>query len=160
QFIRGQSLAAVLQELRRPGDPHAPPPSSGLTTGPGTGKAEYFRNVATIGAQAADALHHAHGLGVVHRDVKPSNLLLDAGGNIWGADFGLAKLDAAAKLTATGDILGTLAYMAPEQLAGRADTRSDIYGLGLTLYELLTLRPAFWDEVKVRLIEKVRRAVP
>jgi eukaryotic-like serine/threonine-protein kinase len=160
QFIRGQTLAAVLQELRRTPDSPPAPSSLGLSSGPAGGPAAYFRNVATIGAQAADALHHAHTLGVIHRDVKPSNLLLDARGNIWVSDFGLAKLDDAAELTATGDILGTLAYMAPEQLSGNADARSDVYALGVTLYELLTLRQAFRDEVKVRLIEKIRREEP
>ena len=102
----------------------------------------YFRSVAQIGRQAAQGLAYAHARGVVHRDIKPSNLLLDTAGVVWITDFGLAKAEDDG-LTATGDILGTLRYMAPERFRGEGDARADIYALGLTLYELLTLRPAF-----------------
>jgi WD40 repeat protein/tetratricopeptide (TPR) repeat protein len=101
--------------------------------------------VAQLVAQAADALEYAHGMGVVHRDVKPANLLLDAGGNVWVTDFGLARLGEGAGLTVSGDLLGTLRYMSPEQALARhglVDHRTDVYSLGATLYELLTLRPA------------------
>ena len=81
--------------------------------------------------------------GILHRDIKPSNLLLDLHGNVWVADFGLAKADDSEDLTHTGDIVGTLRYMAPERFGGQSDARSDVYSLGLTLYELLALRPAF-----------------
>jgi serine/threonine protein kinase len=91
----------------------------------------------------ADALEHAHRQGVLHRDIKPANLLLDVHGTVWVTDFGLAKLEDEHNLTQTGDILGTLRYMAPESFKGKADARSEIYSLGLTLYELLALRPAF-----------------
>ena len=102
----------------------------------------FFRSVAQIGRQAAQGLAYAHARGVVHRDIKPSNLLLDTAGVVWITDFGLAKAEDDG-LTATGDILGTLRYMAPERFRGEGDARADIYALGLTLYELLTLRPAF-----------------
>ena len=107
----------------------------------GTG---YVRAVARLGIQAAEALEHAHARGVVHRDIKPANLLLDARGDLWVADFGLAQLQDDRGLTMTGDVLGTLRYMSPEQAAGREDLdhRTDIYSLGVTLYELLALRPA------------------
>jgi serine/threonine protein kinase len=85
----------------------------------------------------ADALEYAAGQGVLHRDVKPSNLLLDVWGSVWLTDFGLAKATGTADLTGPGDLLGTLRYMAPERFAGRADGRSDVYALGLTLYEAL-----------------------
>jgi tetratricopeptide (TPR) repeat protein len=100
--------------------------------------------VARVGAQVAEALEYAAGQGVLHRDVKPSNILLDARGDAWVTDFGLAKAQADGEnLTHTGDIIGTLRYMAPERFEGHSDLRSDLYALGLTLYEMLTLRPAF-----------------
>ncbi len=99
--------------------------------------------IGKLGMQAASALAYAHSHGVLHRDVKPSNLLLDTSGEVWVTDFGLAKLSDVGELTQTGDIMGTLKYMAPEQLEGRADERTDIYSLGLTLYELATRKPAF-----------------
>ncbi len=118
---------------------------------PDSGSA-YWLGVARVGVQVADALAYANSQGVLHRDIKPSNLLLDADGTVWVTDFGLAKDFLAedspggvdqASLTRTGDIVGTLRYMAPELLKGRSDPRSDIYSLGATLYELLTLRAAF-----------------
>ena len=105
-----------------------------------------WRGVAEIGASIADGLSHAHQKGILHRDIKPGNLLLDRQGVAWVTDFGLAKTDDVA-VTRTGDIVGTLRYMAPEQLDGQHDQRSDVYSLGLTLYELITLRPA-WDETQ------------
>ncbi|WP_165073584.1 protein kinase domain-containing protein [Paludisphaera rhizosphaerae] len=115
----------------------------------------YHRRVARIGMQVAEALAHAHGQGILHRDIKPSNLLLDAEGEIWVTDFGLAKVEGSDGLTRTGDIVGTLRYMAPERFEGWSDPRSDVYGLGMTLYELLTLRPAHQAATRARLIEKV-----
>ena len=116
--------------------------------------------VARLGVQAAEALDYAAQQGVLHRDVKPSNLLLDVRGTLWVTDFGLAKLAGQEDLTHTGDILGTLRYMAPERFRGQADVRSDVYGLGLTLYELLALRPAFEEADRSRLIDQVTRAEP
>ena len=76
---------------------------------------QFYRSVARIGIQVADALEFANRQGILHRDVKPSNLLLDNHGNVWVADFGLAKTAEADDLTHTGDILGTIRYMAPER---------------------------------------------
>ncbi|MGE3316962.1 MAG: protein kinase, partial [Planctomycetaceae bacterium] len=107
---------------------------------------QYFRRTAELMMQAADALHFAHEQGVVHRDVKPSNLVIDHSGRLWVTDFGLAQLETDATLTMSGDIIGTLRYMSPEQSCGkpgRLDFRTDIYSLGATLYELLTLEPLF-----------------
>ncbi|MCA9263841.1 MAG: protein kinase [Planctomycetales bacterium] len=104
----------------------------------------YFHNVARIGMQVADALAYAHAHRILHRDVKPSNLLLDVYGNVWVTDFGLAK-DEDDSLTRTGDVVGTLKYIAPERFRAPADARSDIYSLGLTLYELVTLRSCHLD---------------
>ena len=105
------------------------------------------------------ALAYAHARGIVHRDIKPSNLLLDTAGVVWVTDFGLAKAEDDG-LTSTGDILGTLRYMAPERFRGEGDGRADIYALGLTLYELLTLRPAFDSTDRLRLIEQVKAEEP
>lgn len=125
--------------------------------------AEFFRNAANLGVQAADALEHAHQLGVVHRDVKPSNLMIDDGGHLWITDFGLAMTQTETNLTMTGDVLGTLRYMSPEQLQakhGVLDHRTDIYSLGITLYELLTLRPAFGGDRRQNLVRRIDEEDP
>ena len=103
-----------------------------------SGRRSFFRSVAHIGRQVAAGLAYAHARGIVHRDIKPSNLLLDTQGVVWITDFGLAKASDDG-LTQTGDILGTIRYMAPERFRGEGDGRADVYALGLTLYELLTL---------------------
>jgi serine/threonine protein kinase len=120
----------------------------------------YWQSVAQIGVQAADAIEYAHKQGILHRDIKPSNLLLDARGTVWLTDFGLAKSQDQQNLTQSGDILGTLRYMAPEAFEGKTDARSDQYSLGLTLYELLALRPAFDERDRHRLIKKVTSEEP
>jgi serine/threonine protein kinase/WD40 repeat protein len=178
QFIRGQPLNEVLREVRRlreaapPGATTAggagrPEPATSSASLPGlsdaTGRADgqhYFRRVAHVGAQVADALAYAHAQGVLHRDVKPANLLLDVHGAVWVTDFGLAKAEGAGELTRAGDVVGTLRYMAPERFDGRSDPRSDVYSLGLTLYELLTLRPAFEESDRGRLVAQVLHAEP
>jgi serine/threonine protein kinase len=107
-----------------------------------------FRQIAEWGIQAAEALEHAHSLGIVHRDIKPANLMLDVHGKLWITDFGLARTAADPGLTMMGDLLGTLRYMSPEQALakhGLVDHRTDIYSLGVTLYELLTREPV-WGE--------------
>jgi serine/threonine protein kinase/WD40 repeat protein len=119
----------------------------------------YFESIARIGRQTASALAHAHERGIIHRDVKPSNLLLDAGGTVWITDFGLAKTEEDA-LTRTGDILGTIRYMSPERFNGKCDPRADIYALGMTLYELLALRPAFECRDRMTLISQISADEP
>src|SRR5262249_51878144 len=115
---------------------------------------------ARIGLQVAEALSYAHRQGILHRDIKPSNLLMDAGETVWVTDFGLAKVDGDATLTRPGDAVGTVRYMAPERFRGRSDPRSDVYGLGMTLYELLTLRRAFYDPDRMNLIRRIEREEP
>ena len=108
--------------------------------------------------QAAEALDYAHQLGVVHRDVKPGNLLLDGQGQLWVTDFGLAQVQTDAHLTATGDVVGTLRYMSPEQALARRgviDHRADVYSLGATLYELLTLEPPFAGQDRQELLRQI-----
>jgi WD40 repeat protein/serine/threonine protein kinase len=122
---------------------------------------QYWQSVARVGVQVADALAHAASQGILHRDIKPSNLLLDDTGNVWVTDFGLAKADTDGdNLTHTGDIIGTLRYMAPERFNGQGDLRSDIYSLGLTLYELLALRPAFDEADRNKLVKRVMHDEP
>ncbi len=120
----------------------------------------YWRSVAGIGTQAAAALYYAHHQGTLHRDIKPGNLLLDDQGTVWITDFGLAKLTDQDDLTRPGDVIGTVRYMAPEQWDGKADARTDIYSLGLTLYELLTLRPAFDESNQHRLMRQAAEHTP
>jgi serine/threonine protein kinase len=119
---------------------------------------EYYRSVARLGVQAAEALDHAHQLGIVHRDVKPANLIVDDRVHLWVTDFGLAQMQTDVGLTMTGDLLGTLRYMSPEQaLAKRIpiDHRTDIYSLGVTFYELLTLEPAYTGTDRQEVLRQV-----
>lgn len=120
----------------------------------------YACGVARIGVQVAEALQHAHEQGMLHRDIKPSNLLLDGHGTAWVTDFGLVKADDDENLTHTGDLVGTLRYMAPERFWGRCDARSDVYSLGLTLFEMLALRPAFETSDRHRLIHEITQSEP
>jgi WD40 repeat protein/serine/threonine protein kinase len=128
------------------------------STIPHSSRREYFRSVATLGIQVASALQHAHDEGIIHRDIKPANLLLDSSSKLHLTDFGLARIEADAGVTMTGDLIGTLRYMAPEQaLAKRVvvDHRADIYSLAATLYELLTLRPAYLAEDRQQLLKQI-----
>jgi eukaryotic-like serine/threonine-protein kinase len=153
------SAEATQPEYHGPAAAPATESSSLTLSGAGSG-ARYFRGIARIGMQAADALACAHRQGILHRDIKPSNLLLDAQGTVWITDFGLAKAEGADELTHTGDVIGTLRYMAPERFDGRSLPQSDVYGLGITLYELLTLRPAFENKNAARLTEQVLHDPP
>ncbi len=138
-------------------------PLAALSTETSPRDPEFFRTIARLGIQAAEALEHAHTMGVVHRDVKPSNLMVDAAGHLWITDFGLAMTQTDTNLTMTGDLLGTLRYMSPEQVQakhGVLDHRTDIYSLGLTLYELLTLQPAFGGDDRQKLLRQVAEDDP
>jgi WD40 repeat protein/serine/threonine protein kinase len=164
--------AATPDPARTPRSERGSLPSSGasgvhLPGQPGSGvgnasgkKSTYWESVARIGVQVAGALAYAHRQGVLHRDIKPANLLLDLNGNVWVTDFGLAKADDSDNLTHTGDLLGTLRYMPPEAFEGKSDTRSDIYSLGLTLYELVALRPAYQERDRNKLIRQVTTGDP
>lgn len=122
--------------------------------------AQYWQSVARIGVQVAEALDYAFTQGVLHRDIKPSNLLLDVHGIVWVTDFGLAKSADSTDLTHTGDVVGTLKYLAPERLRGEVSIRGDIYSLGATLYEMLTLRPPFQDLDRSRLLRRITDEEP
>lgn len=140
QCIRGNGLDVLIDQWRRGDAPPAP---------------ERWRLIAGYGVQAAEALHYAHEQGVLHRDVKPANLLIDENQALWITDFGLAKLVGGEDLTASGDVIGTLRYLAPEALRGLSDARSDVYSLGLTLYELITLEPPFGELSAGELLRQV-----
>ncbi len=148
QFIDGQSLDQWRQA-------HAEPRPRGADEW-----RDRARFVARLGAQAASALQYAHAHGTLHRDIKPANLLLAPDDHVWVTDFGLAKALEGEGLTHSSDLLGTLQYMAPEQFAGRYDERSEVYALGVTLYELLVLRPAFAGRTRSELMEQIRMLRP
>ncbi len=135
-------------------------PGASEPSAPSDPDRQFHRSVARIGIQVADALEYANRQGTLHRDIKPSNLLLDNHGNVWVADFGLAKTADDDDLTLTGDILGTIRYMAPERFQGKCDARSDVYSLGLTLYELIALRPAYEAADRHLLMERVLNEEP
>ncbi len=193
QFIAGQTLASVIRalreedkETRRRRDKETKnavnrtvvESGNSISSSPGllvslssSLRSTYFQTVARLGEQAAEALEHAHQLGIIHRDIKPANLLLEwraGGGNppvLWVTDFGLAQFQEKTGLTLTGDRVGTARYMSPEQASDRralVDHRTDIYSLGVTLYELVTLQPACtgrdWPEVQRQiLVDEPRR---
>jgi YD repeat-containing protein len=130
QLIDGQTVAELIANL----------------TESAVANPSFARTVARFGLQAALALEHAHRQGIIHRDIKPANLLVDHSGKLFVTDFGLAHLHGDTALTASGDLVGTLRYMSPEQAHGGSatiDHRTDMYSLGATLYEFLALRPAF-----------------
>ncbi len=131
-LVRGVGLDEIIRRLRNQGD---------VTTLDGA----HWSRVARIGIQAAEALAYAHSQGTLHRDVKPSNLLLDEDDNVSVADFGLAQAIDSGDAGRGGEMAGTPRYMAPEQVRGKAEIRSDLYSLGATLYELATLQPALGD---------------
>ena len=152
RFTRLINDSVAAPAIAAPGEPAFPSrqtwapfePSQATPTSTLADKTEdrYYREVARLGAQVADALAHAHQRGILHRDIKPSNLLLDALGNVWVTDFGLAKFEED-DLSRSRDLIGTLRYMAPERLRGVSNRGCDVYALGATLYEMLTLHPPF-----------------
>ena len=145
QYIRGRSLDVLLEDWRR----EKALPSD-----------ERRRLVARIGVQAAEAIQYAHDQGILHRDVKPANLIVDEHQAVWITDFGLAKLTGHEDLTRTGDVIGTLRYLAPESLRGQTGPESDIYSLGMTLYELITLSAPFGELSPSELLRQLSESEP
>lgn len=143
--------------------PEEPIASDGCLVPAATQFSDYVMQVLRIGLQAAEALAAAHRAGVVHRDIKPSNLMVEPGGKLWITDFGLARLHDVSNLTRSGDLVGTLRYMSPEQalaVSGGVDHRTDIYSLGATLYELLCLHPAYSDLAGQQLLQQISSGPP
>jgi eukaryotic-like serine/threonine-protein kinase len=172
QFVDGMTLAELIARQRQPtttggGPAEGRAPAAETVAAAGTEPAPrdraYFRRVAGWGVEAAEALEHAHALGVVHRDVKPGNLMLDSQGKLWVTDFGLARTPSDAGLTLTGDLVGTLRYMSPEQALARhglVDHRTDVYSLGATLYELLAGAPAVDGKDRQEVLHNIAFAEP
>ena len=168
QLIDGCSLSYLIEYWRRqrdgvspangPKETGAEPPSSDSRPLPGCSARpeRSFTQIAEWMCQAARAVHFAHQNGVLHRDLKPSNFLIDQNHKIWLTDFGLAKRSGPGGLSMPGQAPGTLRYMSSEQIDGRATTVSDVYSLGVTLYEMLALTPAFHEQSGLRLPELIR----
>jgi serine/threonine protein kinase len=187
QLIDGQSLAVLIEEIRSQGagvrdqesevggqksevgqEPAgnavtASPLSLTLSTNRSSKPRDFYRTAAKLMVQAAEALDYAHQFGIVHRDIKPANLLVDLHGRLWVADFGLAAFHDDVGLTQTGDLVGTLRYMSPEQALGQRtqlDHRTDIYSLGATLYELMALKPIFGGDSRQELLRQISHDEP
>jgi serine/threonine protein kinase/Flp pilus assembly protein TadD len=184
QFVDGQPLDRAIRDLRRQArldvdqdaglgeaaflvdqaiEDLCPSTSHSFLTESSPNRREYFETVMRLGIDAANAINAAHEYGVVHRDIKPSNLLLDHHGKIWVTDFGLARCQTDVALTKTGDVVGTMRYMSPEQALGQAalvDHRTDIYSLAITLYELLTLHPAIPGEDEPAVLRSLDQREP
>lgn len=176
QLIDGRSLGEVIEDWRQsekePTRSSASSPRSskatsetvaGTTLATAASRRARWTAAARIIAEVADALEFAHSAGVVHRDIKPANILLDNNGRVWVTDFGLAHVATDVSLTRSGEMLGTLRYMSPEQASGQrgqVDHRTDIYSLGATLYEALTLRPVFVGDDRAALLMQILREEP
>jgi serine/threonine protein kinase len=190
QYIRGRGLDHLLRDLQAsepgmpssaqepaPTGPYTPAEGEPLPAAPPThseplpalvataraNPADYFRQVAELGIQAAEGLAYAHQRGVIHRDIKPSNLLLDDQGVLWITDFGLARRADDPALTHHGVLVGTPRYMSPEQAEAAKkpiDHRTDIYSLGTTLYELVTRRPAFTGPTPAQVVLQILEREP
>ncbi len=125
------------------------------------GRRFHWREVSQVGIQTARALRHAHDRGVIHRDLKPGNLLLASDGTVKLSDFGIARLFGNTKLTAPGNVVGTVEYMAPEQAEGRpVGPKADLYSLGAVMYVLLTGQPVFQAESLADALHKHRTERP
>jgi serine/threonine protein kinase len=189
QLIEGKSLAELIAARDSASWGQRPPEAAVETTGHGASPegdapaaaapdtrpaaaapteaaprdAAHFRCITGWGIQAAEALEYAHALGIVHRDIKPANLMLDGRGKLWVTDFGLARTVTDAGLTMSGDLLGTLRYMSPEQALARhglVDHRTDVYSLGATLYELLTSQPAVEGQDRREILKQIADEEP
>ncbi len=174
EYVAGKTLAQVLEALPtgagdrpraqrgRPWQPRDLADASGIAALAKLG-ATYEQCIGALLAEVADALAAAHAIGIVHRDVKPSNILLRTNGRAVVADFGLAKADADPALSLTGDQIGTPWYMSPEQaltIEAVVDHRTDVYSLGVTLYEAMSGRRPFDGKTALAVLEAIKNAMP
>jgi hypothetical protein len=163
KFDTTPGAATLALSTPRSPQPAAGPYSQNLSMQRTARKQDFFRMAAKLALQAAEALEYAHQFGVIHRDIKPGNLLLDGRGHVWVTDFGLAQFQTDFGLTHTGDMVGTLRYASPEQVGGQKvliDQRADVYALGASLYELLTLHPLFDARHRTGLLHQVLTQEP
>jgi len=173
-YVEGNSLADILAELRGLDLEPARLTGRHLRVGSRDGDSarggshssarparSHVELVARLVLDVAEALAHAHAHGIVHRDVKPSNILVSAEGRALLCDFGLARSEESGDLTRSGDLVGTPHYVAPEQAAGEGiDARCDVYALGTTLYELLTLRVPHDGGNTAEILRKIQTKEP
>lgn len=179
ELVEGTSVAELIQQLQhsqvsnddssdqgkspsQSSGRHDTQPIAHLTTQGEGNRLRFYRQIAKLGIEVAQGLHYAHEQGIIHRDIKPSNLLIDAHGSAWITDFGLAQMQSDQTLTATGDLLGTIRYMSPEQARGDRllDPRTDVYSLGATLYELATRSAPFDAQDRTELLRLVLECEP
>jgi serine/threonine protein kinase len=175
QLVEGVGLNRLIERLRGPagvvtkqdiraefsrGGRVAVSPAGPLSGPQGVLRRGAWPQIIKITLQVADALRYAHRQGTLHRDIKPANLLIDVRGTVSVADFGLARLTDDGGGDTEARISGTLRYMAPEQFEGRADERTDLYSLGISLYELCTLRPAYDAADAKELVDQICRTGP
>ncbi len=152
EYIEGETLAQILARLKdTPQDADTP-------FGFSRDDVAYHSTLARCFAEVADGLQYAHSKGIIHRDIKPSNLILDGESRLRILDFGLAHLEGQESLTLSGDFLGTVLYMSPEQAMAKRipiDHRTDIYSLGATMYEMLAERPVFEGKTREHTLSQI-----
>ncbi len=157
QLIDGVPLDAAIEQAKQGQSPFPQLSAEDIRSD------KYVQFILNGFAQVAEALNAAHDTGIVHRDMKPSNILIDTQGKFWVTDFGLARFQQDQTLTRTGDLVGTMRYMSPEQATGvsaMVDHRTDIYSLAATLYEALTLRPVIEGDDSVALLRSIGTQTP
>jgi len=161
EFVDGRNLAAEIEGVRRRrAEQRGPAPQDRLAIEP---ERSYESQVADLVAQVADALDYAHKSGVIHRDIKPQNILIGRDGRPYLVDFGLAKDVDDQTMSRTGEIAGTPFYMSPEQADGRRaelDARTDVFSLGVVLYEMLTLRRPFEGKTSQQILLQITSVDP
>lgn len=162
RLVRGESLDRLLASMARGPEPEAAAARRALERSgsdsdarPIAGRSPAEQTAARLALDLARALDVAHAEGILHRDVKPGNVLVEDGGGALLTDFGLCKLEGDASLTSDSDVVGTLRYLPPEAMRGGADARGDVYGVGLILYELVALRPAFEADARHALVDRI-----